>query len=111
MLLANIIRWAAADRIPLAVHGPGMIDCHVYRQPGRLILHLVNLTSAATWRAPLTELIPVGPFAVKVKLPPDVRGHVLQSLVAGTRHTVAAHEGWSTFEIKSIADHEVVVIS
>ena len=39
-LLANIFRWAAADRIPLEVRGPGLIDCHLYRQPGRLILHL-----------------------------------------------------------------------
>ena len=47
-LLANIVRWAAGDRIPLEVRGPGLIDCQLYRQPGRLILHLVNLTNAGT---------------------------------------------------------------
>jgi len=35
-----VVRWTAADRIPLDVRGPGSIDCHLYRQPGRLILHL-----------------------------------------------------------------------
>jgi hypothetical protein len=59
-LLANLIRWAAKDDIPLAVEGPGLVDCHLYRQPGRLILHLVNLTSAGTWRQPVHELIPIG---------------------------------------------------
>lgn len=44
-LLANIVRWAVGDRIGLEVHGPGLIDCHLYRQSGRLILHLVNLTN------------------------------------------------------------------
>ena len=57
-LLANVTRWAAGDRLPLTVDGPGLIDCHLYEQPSRLILHLVNLTSEATWRAPLDELIP-----------------------------------------------------
>ncbi|MCL5744414.1 MAG: beta-galactosidase [Acidobacteria bacterium] len=51
-LLANIVRWAAGGKIPLAVEGAGLIDCHLYRQQGRLILHLVNLISAGTWRAP-----------------------------------------------------------
>ena len=40
----------AAGIIPLVGTGPGLIDCHLYEQPGRMILHLVNLTSEATWR-------------------------------------------------------------
>ena len=51
-LLANITRWALGDRLPLEVRGPGLIDCHLYRQDQRLILHLVNLTNEGTWRAP-----------------------------------------------------------
>ena len=34
-LLANLVRWAAGDTIPLAVHGPGLVDCHLYRQQTR----------------------------------------------------------------------------
>jgi hypothetical protein len=110
-LLANIVRWAANGRIGLEVHGPGLIDCHVYRQPGRLILHLVNLTNECTWRGPLDELIPVGPIQVKVKLPEDVRGPGSQFLVSETQLPVAFHrDGWATFELKSILDHEVVVL-
>lgn len=58
-LLENAVRWAAADRIPLRVDGPGLIDCHLYRQDSRLILHLVNQTNAEAWRPPVHELIPV----------------------------------------------------
>ena len=54
-LLANLVRWVAQDNLPLAVEGPGLIDCHLYRQPGRLILHLVNLSNAGTWRQPVHE--------------------------------------------------------
>ena len=59
-LLKNLIRWAAKDNIPLSVEGTGMIDCQLYRQPGRLVIHLVNLTNSATWRQPIHELITVG---------------------------------------------------
>ena len=36
-LLANLVRWAARDDLSLMVEGPGLIDCHFYRQPGRAI--------------------------------------------------------------------------
>ena len=108
-LLANTVRWAAAGRIPLDVRGPGMIDCHLYRQPGRLILHLVNLTNAATWRAPMDDSIPVGPLQVRVQLPPDVRGHA-QCLVAARKPAVTMRDKWATFELPSVLDHEVVVL-
>ena len=58
-LLANLVRWAARDDFPLEVEGPGFVDCHLYRQKSKLILHLVNLTNAGTWRGPVDELIPV----------------------------------------------------
>ena len=92
-LLANIFRWVAADRIPLDVRGAGLIDCHLYRQPGRLILHLVNLTNEGTWRAPLDELIAVGPLAVRVKLPDDVKGHGAQYLVSKGKPAVDGAAG------------------
>jgi hypothetical protein len=110
-LLANLFRWAAADRIPLEVSGAGLIDCHLYRQPGRLILHLVNLTNEGTWRAALDELVPVGALAVRVKLPDDVKGRSLEFLVGKGRAGVAVRQGWLSFEVKSVLDHEVVVVS
>ncbi len=108
-LLANLIRWAAKDDIPLAVAGPGLIDCHLYQQSGRLILHLVNLTSAGAWRQPVDELIPVGPLQVRVKLPAAVRLTRVRLLVSGQEVAARVKEGWARFEIKSILDHEVVV--
>jgi hypothetical protein len=110
-LLANLFRWAAADRIPLDVSGAVLIDCHLYRQPGRLILHLVNLTNEGTWRAALDELVPVGALAVRVKLPDDVKGRSLEFLVGKGRAGVAVRQGWLSFEVKSVLDHEVVVVS
>jgi hypothetical protein len=109
-LLANLVSWAARHETPLLIKGPGLIDCHLYRQQQRLVLHLVNLTNAGTWRQPVDELIPVGPIGVSVKLPEGVHGHA-RLLVSGKKVFGAGTAGWFSFEIKSILDHEVVVIS
>jgi hypothetical protein len=110
-LLANLVRWTAREQIPLKIDGPGLIDCHLYRQQQRLILHLVNLTNTGTWRQPVDELIPVGPIHVSVALPQSVRGQRARLLVAGQKASAGKSAGWCRFEIKSILDHEVVVIS
>jgi hypothetical protein len=83
----------------------------LYAQKGRLIVHLVNLTSAATWRAPLEELIAIGPLHVRVKLPTDVAARTAKRLVSAGTAAVTVKQGWAEFEVRSILDHEVIVIS
>jgi hypothetical protein len=109
-LLANVVRWAAARTAPLSVEGTGLIDCHLYEQPGRMILHMVNLTSEATWRAPLDELIRVGPFTVSIGLTQTPRRPTARLLVAGTEQPAPIDRGTATIRIDSILDHEVIVV-
>jgi hypothetical protein len=110
-LLANMVRWASRDTIPLHVQGAGLTDCHLYQQEGRLVLHLVNLTNTATWRAPIDELIPIGPLQVRVKLPQGIAGRTAKLLVSAGSAPVTVNRGWAEFAVKSILDHEVVVLS
>ena len=110
-LLANLIRWASKGNIPIAVEGHGLIDCHLYQQPRRQILHIVNLTSSATWRQPVDELMSIGPLNFRIKLSKDVRGKNLRLLVSGQKISAEVESGWTNFEIKSVLDHEVVVIT
>ena len=109
-LLANLVRWTAREDIPLTIEGPGFLDCHLYRQPGRVILHCVNLTNEGTWRGPLEELIPVGPVKVRVRLPEGMHPRRLRLLVSAAKPALKAPGGWATFSIDSILDHEVAVI-
>ncbi len=109
-LLANLIRWVSSYSIPLTVEGRGLIDCNLYTQPGRIIFHLVNLTSAGSWRAPIDELIPVGPFSVKLRPPEGVDGRRVRFLVGGGELTPARERDMLAFEVKSVLDHEVIVI-
>lgn len=109
-LLANLVHWAARENVPLQVEGAGFVDCHLYRQQNKLVLHLVNLTNAGSWRAPVDELIRIGPLSVRVQLPTGVRGKHIQLLVAKASAKAAAKDGWLHFEIPAILDHEVAVI-
>jgi hypothetical protein len=109
-LLANVVRWVASDDLPLAVDGIGLIDCHLYEQADRMILHLVNLTSEATWRAPIDELIKVGPLKVKVRTPKASARPPVRMLVSNARKTATVENGMVSFEVESILDHEVVII-
>jgi hypothetical protein len=110
-LLANLIRWAAKDNIPLAVECAGLVDCNIYHQPDRLVLHIVNLTSAGTWRQPVDEFIPIGPVNVRIRLPEDVNGRNLRLLVSDQKISSFTDKGWIHFTISSISDHEVAVIT
>jgi hypothetical protein len=111
-----VVRWAAGGDIPLAIEGTGLLDCHLYEQPvdsrraGRVILHIVNLTSEATWRAPVDELIRVGPFKVSVRVPEGLAPRTCRLLVAGSQKPVRIASGMATFEVESVLDHEVIVI-
>jgi hypothetical protein len=109
-LLANLVHWTARENLPLQVGGAGFVDCHLYQQQNRLVLHLVNLTNAGTWRAPVDELIRIGPLSVRLKLPDDVRGSRVQLLVSKASTKAAAKNGWLHFELPTILDHEVAVI-
>lgn len=110
-LLANLVRWAAKDELPFSVEGPGLLNCTLYAQLGRLVLHLVNLTSTAAWRAPMEEVIPVGPIRVRVRLLPGVAGRSVELRVAGGKRTAAVSGGWAAFDIPSIGAHEMAVIT
>jgi hypothetical protein len=76
-----------------------------------MVLHLVNLTSAGTWRAPVHEPIPVGPLTVRVRLDAGIAGRRLKRLVARRDEGLAPRDGWVSFDVPSLLDHEVVVIA
>lgn len=110
-LIKNITNWVLGDDIPLRVNGTGLIDVHLYQQKDRLVMHVVNLTSAATWRQPLEEFIAVGPFEFKVRLPEKMRGKNVQLKVSNEKIDTTVTKGWTAFTIKSLLDHELVIIS
>ena len=108
-LLRNLVQWAANGSIPLEVDVHGLVDCSLYTQPGRVILHVVNLSNAGG-RPPIDETVPVGPVSIRLRVPKDVKGAQVRKLVAGGTSRTESKNGWVQFESGSVADHEVFVI-
>jgi hypothetical protein len=109
-LLANAVRWAAGAPQPLTVTGPGLLDCHLYRQGDALVLHLVNLTGDGG-RGPLQEVVPVGPVEVEVRLPAPAEAVVVRSLVAGGEQDHAVVGEVARFAVATVTEHEVLVVT
>ena len=111
-LLAQLVRWAARRPVPLEVDGPGLLDCHLYRQERRLVLHVVNLTNPAAYRLYATELHPVGPLRVRVAWPADLGPPTrVRWLVAGGEERCEEAGGWVEAALPRVLDHEVMVFA
>ena len=106
-LLANAVRWAARDRMPLRIEGPGYVDAHLYRQQDRLILHLINLSGCSAWPAYLEEHLPVGPLRVSVRVAPGWTPRRALLRVAESATDLHLADGWATVELPALVDHYV----
>jgi hypothetical protein len=109
-LLANAVRWAARDDIPVEVDGPGVLDVMVWRQESSLTVHLVNLTNPMMMKGPFREILPVGEQKVRLRLPGDAKPRRVHLLTAGLERPADIRGGWLHVSVPSIALHEVVAI-
>lgn len=107
-LLGNLVRWAGRGSLPFEVEGPGLIDCRLYRQANRLILHLVNLTN--TGRGPVDEFIPVGPLRISLLTPQGQLAKKVRPLVGSTKLTSSFKHGKATILLPSLLDHQVLLL-
>ncbi len=110
VLLRNAVRWATAEKPPVEVAGPGVLDVTAWRQAGSMTVHLVNLTNPMMMKGPFRELIPVGEQRVVVRLPVGEKARKVQLLVAGREVPIEQDGARLTVVVPSIRDHEVVAI-
>lgn len=108
-LLANAIRWAAGAGAPLRVTGPGTVDCRLYRQEKRLVLHLVNL-SGCHGPGYLEEHLPAGPLQVALRWEAGQPPRRAVRRVVGGEIPVEFENGEARFAVPRLEDHELVVI-
>lgn len=109
-LLKNVVNWAAADRHPVSVTGPGWLDVAIWRQAHSITVHLVNLTNPMAMKGPYRELIPLGGQQVNVRLPQGAKVRRVHLLATGTvaRHRI--ENGMLGLSVPAISDHEIVAI-
>ena len=108
IILANAVQWAANATLPLTLEGPGHIDCKLYRQENRLILHLTNMTGSNR-TGYLDEFVPVGPFTVTMEAQ-DIKPKNAYMTVQQKKAPIKVQNGKIMVDIDRITDFEMVVI-
>jgi hypothetical protein len=109
-LLANAVRWALHGRVPLRVAGPGYLDCHLYSQGRRRIVHVINLTGCRAWPDYVEEHLPVGPVRVAVRMQEGFVPTEAHRRVSGRTVRVHKEEGWAIINLPSIHAHELIIM-
>jgi hypothetical protein len=112
-LLRNAVDWAANERPPVAVTGPGVLDVTIWRQKDSVTVHLVNLTNPMMMKGPLREFLPTPPQQVSIALshlPQGAKARKIQLLVSGQTPQVTEANGILGLTLQSILDHEVIAI-
>ena len=115
-LLANAVRWAMAGPLDLEVDAPDYVDVTHMGQPGRALVHLINLPLDKPvntgWRHPGRNLVPVHGIKVRLRQPQD--GVRVQSVtLASSGATVAMEIRGDVCEVSVpvLDDHEIVIFN
>ena len=109
-LLRNTVLWANNEAPVVEVEGPGLLDVTVWRNPGSITIHLVNLTNPMAMKGPYRDFFPIGPHTLKLNLPSHLQAKQAQLLVANKSIDLSRSSSQLTVRVPSILDHEVVAI-
>jgi hypothetical protein len=107
-LLANAVRWAINEEPLVTVTGPGLVDVTVWRQPGAMVVHLVNFTNPMMMKGPMRELTPIGEQRVRLRI--EGRATKAKLLVSGKTAHARASGKYLEVTVPSVLDHEVVAV-
>ena len=112
-VLANAVRWALGEPLALEVKAPDYVDVTHMGQPGRALVHLINLPLDKPlntgWRHPGRNLVEVRDIVVRLRPP---AGQQVKSARLATNETLLAfamRDGACEVIVPTLADHEIVV--
>lgn len=108
-LLARAVRYAMDGKEILRIRGKGYLDCRLYRQENRLILHMVNLSGADLYPGFLEEEYAVGPFEVSVRAG-ELPVEKAVARCGGKIEAVKKADGWVSFSVEQITSQELIVM-
>jgi hypothetical protein len=110
LLLRNAVEWAAGEPQPLTVAGPGFIDVAYWRQKDSLAAHLLNMTNPMSMKGFYREILPAGPYVVRMTLPSDAKPKSVKLLESG-KPAKSSRDGDSLMvEVPRVAVHEIVAV-
>jgi len=110
IILRNAVSWVHRVPQPLEVKGPGLIDVSLWAQKTSITAHLVNLTNPMAMKGPYREIIPVGPFEVRMEVPQGKKVVAVKQLSTGTAARFRMEAGRVLVTVPALAVHEVLAV-
>lgn len=104
-LLANGIRWAAADNVPIHIAGRRGLLVSMRLQEDRMLIHLINLTNPGRFFDEATPL-----YDIPVSFQGEPPGRVWQASTGAMLEVEICCEGWFRVIVPSLVDYDIVVI-
>ena len=112
-VLANAVRWALNEPMALEVEAPDYVDVTHMGQPGRALVHLVNLPLDKPlntgWRHPGRNLVEVRDIVVRLRLSAGQRVKSARLASSETPLALSMHNGVVKIIVPKLADHEIVI--
>lgn len=112
-VLANAVRWAEGRPQDLEVDAPDYVDVTHMGQPGRALVHLVNLPLDKPlntgWRHPGRNLVPVRDIGVRLRRPAGRRVTKVHLASSGAQLKATMINDVCAVMVPELADHEIVV--
>jgi hypothetical protein len=104
--LQNAVRWVSRGEVPIEIQPEAQISVGFFSQPGRHIVHLVNMCQA---RTPVERPNPpVRDLHITVRLPESLRIGRVQALVAGKTLDFHQSEKGIQLALPELLDYEVI---
>ena len=107
-LLANAVRWVAPEGLPVEIQAPGPVGVSLFRQPRRLVVHLVNHQRDSQFNSDTLTALPS--VAVRVALPEEARQPKARRLLEN-RDLPSLVEGRTVWvEVGPLDEYEAVAV-
>jgi Beta-galactosidase trimerisation domain len=108
-LLVNCIRWMTKEAAAVSVTGAGMVETFAWKTRVGFAVHLLNYNNPEMLRGWFTNVFPIGPQKVRMRLP-SVEISKVKLLRAGKEVTFSRNAEMVDFTIPGVTDYEVAAL-
>jgi hypothetical protein len=109
-LLVNCIRWMRKEGSPVSVSGEGMVEIFAWKTRPGFAVHLLNYNNPEMLRGWFTNVFPIGPQTVQMRLPAGIKVSQTKLLRAGKVVPFSQTGQTVEFTVPGVADYEVAAI-
>jgi hypothetical protein len=110
-LLHNTIRWITNDESVIHVEGEGFIELFCWETTPGYAVHLLNYTNPNAHHGWMGSAYQLGPQAIRLKLPQNVRVKSVELLQADKNLPFSLDDQILQFTLPSFGDYEVAAIT